>query len=167
MTADVLKNSKSAEDSMIAKELSKNVEAWSYVMDKLADQLEAAFYINTQDIIDAIYNAIGGVPGFASGGVVMRGPRLIRVAESIPEAIVPLDRLANMIPYPSVAGMADNAYRSSMTQANARSDRADYHRSLADRDALARLSSVEMASAQSARALTAIKNDINTIRRRS
>lgn len=119
LTADVLKNAQAAEDALIAKELAKNVQAWAYVMDKLSKELEAAFYINTQDLINAIYNAIGGIPGFASGGVVMKGSRLVRVAEYIPEAIVPLDKLAGMVPYrtheydPSSYGRASNASKSS------------------------------------------------------
>jgi len=164
LTADVLENAQSAEDSLITKELEKNIQAWAYVMDKLASQLEAAFYSNTQDLIDAIYNAIGGVPSFASGGVVMRGPRLVRVAEYIPEAIVPLDKLAGMIPYKPIP------YKPmSMPIDNKAGNGKVYGPNngyIGDRDSLARLSALEISNDKISKTLITMAGDISTMARR-
>lgn len=161
LTADVLENAQQAEDDMIAKELAKNVEAWSYVMGKLGEQLESAFYDNTQALINAIYNAIGGVPSFASGGIVMRGPRLARVAEYVPEAIVPIDRLASMIPYRLPDNLAPTLRDRDRT-----GDAGPLRYDFAQRSALRTTQSIDHTNRVSAHALKSIRDDINAMRRK-
>jgi TP901 family phage tail tape measure protein len=180
LTADVLQNAQSAEQALIARELADNVGAWSYVMSQLADQLEAAFYANTQDLIDAIYRAIAGVPGFAQGGIVMRGPRLVRVAEQVAEAIVPLDRLANAIPYNRL-GMAEMTMRHSTDNRTAVGsgngigdnrtasvyDQSERFRNFQrQNDSTARLMKIEESNRAIAASMVRMQQDMNAMRRK-
>lgn len=177
LSADILENAQSAEESLIARELADNVAAWSHVMQQLADQLEEAFYQNNQDLIDAIYNAIGGVPGFAQGGIVMRGPRLVRVAEQVAEAIVPLDKLATAIPY-NRFGMAGQTvdHTAGAQNRNRSGGGADgvsvYDQSVRFRmfqrqdDSSMRLAKIEASNQATAQAMARMQQDMNALRRR-
>lgn len=158
LTADVLKNAQAAEESLIAKELAKNIEAWAYVMDQLADQLETTLYDTTAQLIEAIYDAIGSVPSFASGGIVMSGPRLVRVAEYVPEAIVPLNKLSSLIPYSLPANLKPSPDQQRLS--------GPMPYDFTQRSALSRWSSIEHTNRVSASSLKSIRDDLNAMRRR-
>lgn len=162
LTAEILENAQIAEQNMIATELAKTVEAWAYVMDQLADDLETTLYDTTAMLVDAIYDAISGVPSLARGGVVMNGPRLVRVAEYVPEAIVPLDRLAGMVPYNPVSQPLPASSFAMPTPTNTTANTYDTF----NRDSLARLSALEITNERMARDMSAIRSDISSIARR-
>jgi TP901 family phage tail tape measure protein len=177
LSADILENAQSAEDNMIADALADNVSAWAYVMQQLADQLEAAFYENNQDLIDAIYRAIGGVPGFAKGGIVMRGPRLVRVAEQVAEAIVPLDKLATAIPYNRLGMAGQTVDHTAGAQRSGSASGADSGISVYDQsarfrsfqrqdDSTMRLAKIESSNQATAQAMVRMQQDMNALRRR-
>ena len=175
LTAEVLQNAQAAEDAMIANELAKNIDAWSYVMGQLALQLEAAFYSNTQDLIAAIYDAIGGVPGLASGGIVMRGPRLVRVAEQVAEAIVPLDRLMEAVPFGvqkqlwggDEAGRLSAASVSPAAASVSVYDQSERFRQFQrQNDSTMRLLKIEESSRATAVAMSKLQQDMNAVRRK-
>lgn len=158
-TANVLANAQQAESSMIAIELAKTTATWADIMAKLTEDLNATFYDAIDGMIFAIYDAIGNVPSFASGGIVMSGPRLVRVAEYVPEAIVPLDRLSMAVPYRPLSALADNGIgKSDGARANS-----GYP---SDRDSLARLSALEISNDKMAKSLSAIASDISSMARR-
>lgn len=153
-TADILASAKEGEDALMANEFKKLTEAWERAVEKLSDEMVTTLYDTTAAIVDAIYNAIGGVPGFASGGIVMKGPRLVRVAEYIPEAIVPLDKLAGMIPYrprefdPGLTRTTNNHVHSSPFS------------NPSDRDVLARLADIAESNTKSAASLASIRDEL-------
>lgn len=157
-TAELLANAQQGESDLIDKML----EGWSIPIHRMPDLLEGldtTFYDQTNAIINAIYEAIGGVPSFATGGIVMSGPRLVRVAEYVPEAIVPLDRLMTAVPYTvpmqsTQSGIAQNDRWPSPESA------------MFSRDALARLSALESSNDRIAKSLESIKADIGSAVRR-
>lgn len=160
-TAELLKNAQQGENDLIAKML-KDVSVPLWRLPDLLEGLDTTFYNQTSAIITAIYDAIGSVPSFATGGIVMSGPRLVRVAEYVPEAIVPLDRLMTAVPYSAFT--PQNSHSGSYQGAGSSWSAEN---AIFNRDALARLSALEISNDKIAKSLESIKTDIGTVVRRS
>ncbi len=156
-TAELLKNAKSGEQNLID-DMLKDMSVPLWRLPDLLERLDTTLYDGIHAIVNAIYEAIGGVPAMASGGIVMNGPRLVKVAEYVPEAIVPLNRLSQMIPYKPQMMAFDPSQ-------NHRSGMDRNRQTLSERNSLARLSAVEESNERIARALNSIKDDMSAMRR--
>lgn len=163
LSADLLANAQAAEDALIAKELAKTIDAWAYVMDKLGEQLEAAFYSNTQDLIDAIYVAIGGYGsgsnfGFGANIASLNSRSIPSIGSYIPEAMVPIDRLAGMVPYSRSLPYGDARGQGKDAGAPIKYD--------FFKDPVRRLERIEELNRRSTAALGSMRSDINSIARK-
>lgn len=149
-TAGILAGAQEAEEELMTREFKKLTDAWELSVIKLSDELRTTLYDTTNELVNAIYNAIAGVPAMASGGVVMSGPRLVRVAEYVPEAIVPLDRLASMVPYRAQDPVSAQTQQLRADKGN------DHFQSFL----LARMERVERSNTDNGRILATIRNEM-------
>lgn len=167
-SATLLANSQKAENDMIADILFHNETTITTVMNTLAVELKTTLYDVAKFISAAIYNAIGGVPGMAQGGIVMRGPRLIRVAEmGVPEAIVPLDRLMRAVPYTIQSPNGSMSRNGNVGNAGngAMDSYPDSWYDVRARDSTQRLGAIEASNAAMAVEIKRLREDIKRVRR--
>lgn len=172
-TAELLANAQKGENDLIAKML-EGVSVPLWRLPDLLEGLDTTFYNQTSAIITAIYDAIGSVPSFARGGIVMSGPRLVRVAEYVPEAIVPLSKLSSLIPYNINSGygfdgrMAGRAIGGNGSASRTLDEHTNNSRDRFNHNStMSRLAAMEQSNRKTASLLQAVQSDISAIRRKS